>query len=104
MSKVLSRTDSDKADLYVGYQVALDQKQEWKRNGMDSSSRDEMAAPTSPTLDRGALVLDTYDPTAKLLVWTGTATKTLDPNSNQEENTRNLDKATEKLLRNYPPK
>src|SRR6516225_5287345 len=28
-SKGLTKTDSDKADLYVGYQVAVDQQKEW---------------------------------------------------------------------------
>ena len=63
-----------------------------------------MPAVTSPTLDFGTLVLDMYDPSSKLLIWTGTATKILDPNSNEEENMKNLDKAAEKMLRNYPPK
>jgi hypothetical protein len=49
------------------------------------------------------LVLDIYDPTTKQLVWTGTATKTLNPSSNQEKNQKNLDKAMAKLLKNYPP-
>jgi hypothetical protein len=46
-----------------------------------------------------------YDTTAKQLVWTGTATKTLDPSGNQEKNNmENLDKVMQRLLKNYPPK
>jgi len=45
-----------------------------------------------------------YDPATKQLVWTGTATKTMDPSSNQDKNQKNLDKAMAKLLKNYPPK
>ena len=102
-SKGLSRSDDDKADLYVEYQAAVDQKKDWKRYG-DGGSWGEMAAATSPTLDVGSLVLDIYDPTAKLLAWTGTATKILNPNRNEEENVKRLDNAIEKMLRNYPPK
>ena len=29
-SKGLTKTDSDKADLYVGYQIAVDQERQWK--------------------------------------------------------------------------
>jgi len=36
--------------------------------------------------------------------WTGTATKTIDPSSNQDKNQKNLDKAMQKLLKDYPPK
>jgi len=49
-------------------------------------------------------VLDIYDPAAKQLVWTGRATKTLDPSKSQEKNQKNLDKAMAKLLKNFPPK
>ena len=45
-----------------------------------------------------------YDPTTKQLVWTGQATKTVDPSSNQEKNQKNLNKAMQKLLKDYPPK
>jgi hypothetical protein len=63
-----------------------------------------MASATSSTISVGTLVLDMYDPTTKQLVWTGNASKTVDPSSNQEKNQKNLDKAMEKLLKNYPPK
>jgi len=62
-----------------------------------------MATATSSTIDVGTIVVDMYDSKAKQLVWTGSATKTIDPSSNQEKNQKNLDKAMEKLLKNYPP-
>ena len=40
---------------------------------------------------------------ACLMVWTGRATKTLDPSKNQQKNLNNLNKAIAKLLKNYPP-
>jgi hypothetical protein len=52
----------------------------------------------------GTLVLDMYDRSANQLVWTGNATKTLDPSKSQEKNQQNLNKAMQKLLKNYPPK
>lgn len=63
-----------------------------------------MASATSSTINVATLVLDMYDPSTKQLVWTGNATKTTDPSSNQEKNQKNLDKVMEKLLKNYPPK
>ena len=63
-----------------------------------------MASATSSTIDVGSLVLDMYDPTTKQLVWTGTATKTLDTSGNQQKNQKNLDKSMEKLLKKFPPK
>ena len=104
-SKGLTKTDDDKADLYVGYQIAVDQNKQWTGYAMGGGPRwAGMPGATSSTIGVGTLVLDVYDPTAKHLVWTGTATKILDPASNQEQNIQNLDKTPEKLLKNYPPK
>jgi hypothetical protein len=104
-SKGLTKTDSDTADVYIGYQIAVDQKKPWKKYGVDGTSPwDGMTAATNPTLDLGTLVLDMYDPRAKRLVWTETATKSLEPSSNQEENMKNLDQTIGKLFKNYPPR
>jgi hypothetical protein len=104
-SKGLTKTDSDKADLYVAYQVAVGKEKQWNGYGMGGGLRwGGMATATSSTISVGTLVLDMYDPAAKQLVWTGNATKTLDPSSSQEKNQKNLNKAMAKLLKNYPPK
>src|SRR5215469_7037138 len=103
-TKGLTKTDSDKADLYVGYQIAVDKEKQWNGYGMGGGIRwGGMATATSSTINVGTLVLDLYDPATKQLVWTGNATKTIDPSSNQEKNQKNLDKAMAKLLKNYPP-
>lgn len=104
-TKGLTKTDGDKADLYVGYQTATDQQKQWNGYGMGGGVRwGGMATATSSTINIGSIVLDMYDPATKQLVWTGTASKTLDPSSNQEKNEKNLNKAMAKLLKNYPPK
>ena len=104
-TKGLTKTDGDRADLYVGYQVAVDQEKQWNAYGMGGGVRwGGMASAQSSTISVGTLVLDLYDPASKQLVWTGNATKTIDPSSNQEKNQKNLDKAMAKLLKNYPPK
>ena len=104
-SKGLSKTDSDNADMDVGYQVAVNQQKQWNAYGMGGGIRfGGMGSATSSTINVGTLVVDMYDPATKQLVWTGRATKTLDPSSNQEKNQKNLDKAMAKLLKNYPPK
>ena len=104
-SKGLTKTTGDTADLYVAYQIAVDQEKQWNAYGMGGGIRwGGLATATSSTISVGTLVLDLYDPATKQLVWTGNATKTLDPGSNQEKNQRNLDKAMQKLLKNYPPK
>lgn len=103
--KGLTKSADEKADLYVGYQIAVDQEKQWNGFGMGGGLRwGGMAQATSSTINIGNLVLDMYDPSTKQLVWTGTASKTIDPSSSQEKNQKRLQKAMEKLLRNYPPK
>ena len=101
-AKGLTKTDADNADLYIGYQVAVDQQKQWNAWGMRGFGG--MGQATSSTIDNGTLVLDMYDPGSKQLVWQGRATKTLDPSSNQQKNEKNLNKAMAKLLKNFPPK
>ena len=114
-AKGLSKVDSGKADLLVGYQIALTQEKQWNASGsgwgggpgwggwgplgMESLS----GTATSSTINIGTLVLGIYDGTAKQLVWMGAASKTVNPGKNQEKNRKNLDKATQKLLKEFPP-
>ena len=102
-SKGMTKTDSDKADLYICYQTAMNQETQWDAWGSRAFGMG-MGSWTSSTISVGTLVLDMYDPETKQLVWTGSATKTIDTGSNHEKHMKNLDKAMAKLLRNYPPK
>ena len=104
-AKGLTKTDGDKADLYIGYQASVDKEKQWNAYGTGGLRwGGGMANASSSTISVGTLVLDMYDPATKQLVWTGRATKTIDPNANQEKRQKNLDKAIQKLLKNYPPK
>jgi hypothetical protein len=103
-SKGMTKTEHDKAGLYVGYQTAVNQEKQWNAWGTGRGFGGGMGSATSSTISIGTLVLDMYDPATKQLVWTGRAEKTLDPSSNQEKNTKTLNKAMAKLLKNYPPK
>jgi hypothetical protein len=102
-SKGMTKTDDDKADLYIGYQTTVNQETQWDAWGSRAFGMGR-GSWTSSTISVGTLVLDMYDPGTKQLVWTGSATKTIDPSSNHEKNMKNLDKSMAKLLKNYPPK
>lgn len=103
-AKGLTKVDSNKADLYVAYQASIDQEKQWNAYGMGGGLRwgGGMATAQSSTISNGTLVLDMYDPSTKQLVWTGRVTKTLDPGANQGKRQKNLDKAMQKLLKNFP--
>jgi hypothetical protein len=115
-AKGLTKVENGTADLLIDYQIALTQEKQWNASGagwgggpgwggwgpwgMGSLSGNA----TSSTINVGTLVLGIYDSAAKQLVWIGAATKTVDPGKNQEKNRKNLDKATQKLLKDFPPK
>lgn len=104
-AKGLTKTDTEKADLYVAYQISMDQERQWNAYGMGGGLRwgGGMATAQSSTISIGTLVLDMYDPSTKQLVWTGRVTKTINPSNSQEKKQKNLDKAMQKLLKNFPP-
>jgi uncharacterized protein DUF4136 len=52
----------------------------------------------------GTLVVDLVNAKTKTIVWRGVATKDLDPHASPEKRDKNINKAAEKLFKNYPPK
>ena len=106
-AKGLTKTEGEQADLAIDYQVAVNQEKQWNAYNMGGVGwrwGGGMATATSETIHIGTLVLDMYDPSNKELIWSGRATKTLNPSKDQEKNQKNLDKAMKKLLKDFPPK
>jgi len=117
-TKGLTKTEGDAADLYVGYQVAIDQEKQMTT--FDSGyamgpgwggryyggyyGGGGMSTSTTSTINIGTVALDMYDSASKQLVWRGMASKQLDPKAKPEKRQKNLDKGMAKLLKNYPPK
>jgi hypothetical protein len=58
---------------------------------------------STSTVYVGQLDVSVYDPTQKQLVWRGVATKTLDAKAKPEKKQKNITKAVQKLLKNFPP-
>jgi hypothetical protein len=103
--KGLTKTDGENAGLLIGYQVSIQQEKQWNAYGTGGMRwGGGMASAQQSTISTGTLVLDMYDPSTKQLVWTGRVSKTLDPSANEGKKQKNLDKAMQKLLKNYPPK
>jgi len=113
--KGLARTDADSADLYVGYQVAIDKETQftsyktdwgyspgWSQGNQHRGVGGATTGQTS-TIYTGQLALDMYDPKNHRLVWRGVASKAINPNARPDKQQSNLAKAIAKLLKNYPP-
>jgi hypothetical protein len=113
--KGLTRSDSDTADLLIGYQAGVGQEKEytsfdsgwgygpgWHGGGWYGGGGGMSTGQTS-TIYIGQLALDMYASAPKALVWRGVASKTLDPKAKPEKQQKNLEKAVAKVLKNYPP-
>lgn len=114
--KGLTKVDSDSADLYIGYQTAIKQETEftsynsswgygagWYGGGWYGAPGTSVTTGQTSTINIGSLALDMYDSAHKDLVWRGVVSKSLDPKAKPDKQTKNLNKAVAKLLKNYPP-
>jgi hypothetical protein len=104
--KGFTKATGETADLFIGYQVAINQEHQWNAYSMGGPWRygGGMSTATSSTINIGTVALDMYDVAAKALVWKGQASKTLDPEKDPVKRQQNIDKAMAKLLKDFPPK
>jgi len=107
--------DGSKADLLVGYQLAIDQEKQingfgntwggwggWGGWGPGGNSFGTFSAGTSSNYI-GTFVVGMYDPAVRRLVWIGAAQHAIEPSKKQEKNQERLNKGAQKLLKNFPP-
>jgi hypothetical protein len=107
--------DGSKADLLLGYQLAIDQEKQinglgnnlggwggWGGGGPWGGGFGTFSASTSSNYI-GTFVVGMYDPAAKKLVWIGAAQHAIEPSKKQEKNQQRLNKGAQKLLKDFPP-
>lgn len=118
-SKGFAKAAGDNADFYICYQTALGTEKQYTaynsgwnygpgwgpawypyRGGMSTSS----TYGSTSTVYIGQLDISVYDPASKQLIWRGEASKTLDPNMKPEKADKEINKAVQKMLKNFPPK
>jgi Domain of unknown function (DUF4136) len=96
---------NDSAEMLIAYQIAVNQEKQWNAyGGMGGLRFGGMGTATSSTINIGTLVFDMFDAAAKQQIWTGEATKTMNPSDNPQKNQEHLQKSVAKLLKNYPPR
>jgi Domain of unknown function (DUF4136) len=116
-TKGLTKTDADTADLYIGFQTAVGTEKQFTSyntgwgygggwgggwygyGGMATST----TYSSTSTVYIGQLDVSMYDPAQKQMVWRGNVSKTLDPKAKPEKKEKNITKAVNKLLKNFPP-
>ncbi|HXQ33236.1 MAG TPA: DUF4136 domain-containing protein [Anaerolineales bacterium] len=110
--KGLTKTE-DNPDLYVTYQVAVDQEKQWNSystggdywgwGGWRGWGGMSTTTTTTSTINVGTLNCDIYDVGSKKQIWRGAASKTLGSGKDPKKVQKNLNKAMAKLFKKYPP-
>lgn len=106
--KGLAKSQTDTADLYIGYQVAGRKGKPLKDPNVgiayeSGGSASGAAVGTATLVHSGQLVLDIYESSNQHLIWRGIASNFVDEDAGPAKKQKQMDKAAEKLLKNYPP-
>jgi len=75
----------------------------WGRAGWYGAGGMSTTTGSTSTILIGQIALDVYDAKAEKIIWRGLASKTIDQKAKPDKQEKNLAKAAEKLLKNYPP-
>jgi Domain of unknown function (DUF4136) len=108
-TKGLSKVDTNGApDLLIAYHTSFEKNLQinaWS-SGYGAPRFGGLRSGTATTQEivTGTLVVDLLDAGSKNIVWRGLASGELDPAAKPEKREKNLNKATQKLFKNYPPK
>lgn len=91
-------------DVLVAYHATFDSNVQITGTGWGGPRFGGVRSATAEEIPVGTLAVDVIDAHAKSIVWRGMATKELDPKAKPEKRDKNINKAAEKLFKNYPPK
>jgi hypothetical protein len=113
--KGLTKTNTDTADLYIGYQLGIGAETQFtpyntswgSAPGGSSGNRyagvGGVTTGQTLTIHTGQLVVDMYDSKNHDLLWRGDVSKTIDPETTPDRQQTNLTSAVTKLLTHFPP-
>jgi hypothetical protein len=92
-------------DVLVAYHASFDRNLEINASGLGGY---RLAGPRSGTarveeIVVGTLAIDLVDGQTRNIVWRGMATKELDAKASPEKKEKNINRAAEKIFKNYPP-
>lgn len=113
--KGLTQAGDEKADLVLVFQLGVKDEKEitffnsgwnygpgWRRGWYGPAGG--VVTSTTNTIQVGSLVLDIFDADKKYLVWRAVASKAIDEGIKPDKRTKNMTKAAQRLLKNFPPK
>ena len=107
------KVDEANPDIWVVYHVSVDKKKElngytsgyggyggygWRYGGGMTTTNVQVNE-----ILVGTLIIDMASASAKALVWRGVGVKEIDTGAKPDKRDKNISKAVEKILKNYPP-
>jgi Domain of unknown function (DUF4136) len=104
-SKGLTRADANgEPDLFVAYHAAFDRNLQINTLGAGPGFRfGGSGTARVEEIVTGTLAVDIIDAKTRSIVWRGMAAKELEPDAKPEKREKNINRAAEKLFKNYPP-
>ena len=100
----------DNPDLLVAYHAAFDRNLEitgfssgWGGFRFPTAGGYTSGVARTNQIVTGTLIVDLVDAWTKTIVWRGTASKDINPNAKPEQRDKNINRAADKLFKNYPP-
>jgi hypothetical protein len=96
-------------DVFVAYHAAMDQSIEINAFGSGGFGPyglggSRMGTARADKVTVGSVVVDMVDAADRKMVWRGSASQELDPRASAEKKDKAVNKAIEKMFKNYPPK
>jgi hypothetical protein len=102
---------NDNPDLLVAYHAAFDRNLEitgfstgWGGYRFPAAGGYRSGMMRTNEIVTGTLIVDLVDARTKTIVWRGTAEKDINPNATPDQRDKNINRATDKLFKNYPPR
>jgi uncharacterized protein DUF4136 len=105
--KGLAKAQSEKPDLYIGYQIVNSSGKKSAKIGLaygGGVGGGNGSGTAMTTVHAGELVLDMYDASTKQFVWRGVVSNPVDREAKPDKRQKHMDNAVAKLLKDYPPK
>lgn len=106
-AKGLSKVETA-ADVLVAYHASFDRN--LQINGLSSGwagpafGGTRSGSASTQEIVTGTIAIDMSDATSNTVVWRGLASANVDPGAKPEKREKNINKAAEKVFKNYPPK
>lgn len=100
------------ADFKVGYLLTVQEVTDVKSVNTYYGYEYGYEGPTGPgytktydvSYEKGTLIIDVVDTTSDRLIWRGTAQAKTDPDADRSQRREKLEKAVQKILKEFPPK